>query len=230
LICWCGDGTPIGKKGLFNMHVNDVANYFRGFHVQINARTEDDVDPKLIMQKVKDSSGAKYSIQSNVNPSIAKPAPKPAYAPPKPTFTPKPVPAAVTATIPVKPAPAKPPVPSYVPAKPVAPPVVQPVQPEPNEPKPLFSSASSTYQPIKTNPKPLNNPFAQMEHQQTAPSIGKVSQLASTFTQQAVKSSYEPIKMNPKPLYDEGAAKVSYQQTSQPSSRKSSVSEGGFLL
>jgi hypothetical protein len=29
LICWCGEGVPVGKKGLFNVHVNDVSNYFK---------------------------------------------------------------------------------------------------------------------------------------------------------------------------------------------------------
>ncbi|KAH6578591.1 hypothetical protein BASA60_003557 [Batrachochytrium salamandrivorans] len=71
LVAWCGDGVPVGKKGLFHYHVNDIIRHFKGFHVQINARAYDDVDPALIMKKVHDSSGAKYSINQ-----------KPQYNPP----------------------------------------------------------------------------------------------------------------------------------------------------
>ena len=35
----------------------------KGFHVEITARSEVDVDPAVIMKKVQDSSGAKYSHQ-----------------------------------------------------------------------------------------------------------------------------------------------------------------------
>ncbi|KAJ8331831.1 hypothetical protein BDV3_004651 [Batrachochytrium dendrobatidis] len=64
-IAWCGDGVPVAKKGLFHYHVNDIAKYFKGFHVQINARGNDDIDPDLIMKKVRDSAGAKYSIHQH---------------------------------------------------------------------------------------------------------------------------------------------------------------------
>ncbi|KAI9336553.1 hypothetical protein BDR26DRAFT_485842 [Obelidium mucronatum] len=63
-ISWCGDGVPVAKKGLFHHHVNDAVKFFRGFHVHINARAEIDVTPDAIMKKVKDSSGAKYSIHN----------------------------------------------------------------------------------------------------------------------------------------------------------------------
>ncbi|KAJ3327134.1 hypothetical protein HDU76_012338 [Blyttiomyces sp. JEL0837] len=71
LICWCGDGVPVAKKGLFHHHVNDVVRFFKAFHVQINARAEIDVTPDAIMKKVKDSSGAKYSIHNEKGRSAA---------------------------------------------------------------------------------------------------------------------------------------------------------------
>ncbi|KAJ3267527.1 hypothetical protein HK104_005798, partial [Borealophlyctis nickersoniae] len=77
LIAWCGDGVPVAKKGLFHHHVNDVTRFFKGFHVQINARQEDDVDPEAIMKKVRDSSGAKYSIHQEKGPSALDRAPSP---------------------------------------------------------------------------------------------------------------------------------------------------------
>ena len=33
-----------------------------GFHVQIKARSEDDIDENVIMEKVKNASGAKFSV------------------------------------------------------------------------------------------------------------------------------------------------------------------------
>lgn len=29
LVCWCGSGVPVLKKGLFNTHSSDVQNYFK---------------------------------------------------------------------------------------------------------------------------------------------------------------------------------------------------------
>ncbi|KAJ3041204.1 hypothetical protein HDV00_009742 [Rhizophlyctis rosea] len=94
LISWCGDGVPTAKKGLFHYHVNDVTKYFKGYHVHINARGEGDVDPNLIMKKVKDSSGAKYSIHNEKGRSAASQEPAPvgsSYVPvqtaPKPLYT-----------------------------------------------------------------------------------------------------------------------------------------------
>jgi len=59
-ISWCGEGVIGMKKGLFNNHANDVALLFKGFHVQINARHEDDVSEKIIVDKLKKSIGASY--------------------------------------------------------------------------------------------------------------------------------------------------------------------------
>ncbi|KAF9437008.1 hypothetical protein BGZ76_002278 [Entomortierella beljakovae] len=61
LVAWCGDGVPESKKGLFNSHLNDVARFLKGFHLQINARCEADVTPALIMRKLDEGSGSKYS-------------------------------------------------------------------------------------------------------------------------------------------------------------------------
>ncbi|ORZ16034.1 hypothetical protein BCR41DRAFT_353416 [Lobosporangium transversale] len=62
LIAWCGDGVPVFKKGLFSSHLADVANFLKGYHLQINARCEDDVAPSHIMKRLDESSGSKYSI------------------------------------------------------------------------------------------------------------------------------------------------------------------------
>ncbi|GES75448.1 drebrin-like protein isoform X1 [Rhizophagus clarus] len=65
LIGWCGEGVPEIKKGLFNSHFNEVSKFLKGYHLQINARSEDDVDPKYIMKRINESGGSKYSININ---------------------------------------------------------------------------------------------------------------------------------------------------------------------
>ncbi|KAJ3212627.1 Triose-phosphate Transporter [Entophlyctis luteolus] len=69
-ISWCGDGVPVAKKGLFHHHLNDA-----GFHVHVNGRAEMDVSPDAIMKKVKDSSGAKYSIHDEPSKKVDVVAP-----------------------------------------------------------------------------------------------------------------------------------------------------------
>ncbi|KAI8381244.1 uncharacterized protein BYT42DRAFT_613043 [Radiomyces spectabilis] len=72
-IAWCGSGVPETRKAFFNNHMNDVSKFFKSFHVQINARDEADVEPELIMKRVSESSGAKYSVhkeQSKPQPAV----------------------------------------------------------------------------------------------------------------------------------------------------------------
>ena len=61
LINWCGEGVPENRKGLFATHSSAVAQYLKAYHVSINARSEGDVDPKLVMRRIAESSGANYS-------------------------------------------------------------------------------------------------------------------------------------------------------------------------
>ncbi|KAG9019111.1 hypothetical protein FRB90_006425, partial [Tulasnella sp. 427] len=61
-INWCGDGVPEAKKGLFHTHSSAVAGFLKGTHVVISARNEADVAPDVILKRVADSSGSKYSV------------------------------------------------------------------------------------------------------------------------------------------------------------------------
>ncbi|KAI9024004.1 hypothetical protein DFJ74DRAFT_605593 [Hyaloraphidium curvatum] len=63
-IGWCGEGVP--DKGIFATHNAEVQRFFKGAHVTINARHDADVDPANIKKKVRDASGAKYSIHNEV--------------------------------------------------------------------------------------------------------------------------------------------------------------------
>lgn len=73
LINWCGEGVPENRKGLFPPHSATVADYFKVYHVSIQARTEDDILPDAILRKVMDSSGSKYGTASSRAPEPIAP-------------------------------------------------------------------------------------------------------------------------------------------------------------
>jgi drebrin-like protein len=84
LIAWCGEGVPERTKGYFTSHTAAVSKLLHGYHVQITARSDRDLTPDSIVQKVADASGSKYST-SSAPPPVA--ATKPSIAS-KPAFTP----------------------------------------------------------------------------------------------------------------------------------------------
>lgn len=61
LVGWAGEGIPERVKGYFNGHFATISKYFHGYHVQITARSQDDLDVRSILSKVESASGAKYS-------------------------------------------------------------------------------------------------------------------------------------------------------------------------
>ncbi|KAJ9610567.1 actin binding protein [Cladophialophora chaetospira] len=85
LIAWCGEGVPERTKGYFTSHLTAVTKLLHGYHVQITARSDRDLTPDAIIQKVADASGSKYSSSSTAPPPVA--ATKPTVAS-KPVFTP----------------------------------------------------------------------------------------------------------------------------------------------
>lgn len=84
LIAWCGGGVPERTKGYFTSHLNAVSKVLHGYHVQITARSDSDLEVDAIMRKVADASGAKYSAGSSEGARPAAPPP----AKSKPVFTP----------------------------------------------------------------------------------------------------------------------------------------------
>lgn len=84
LIAWCGGGVPERTKGYFTSHLAAVSKILHGYHVQITARSESDLEIESIMQKVADASGAKYSAGGSDSPRSAAPPPVKT----KPVFTP----------------------------------------------------------------------------------------------------------------------------------------------
>ncbi|KAK7901059.1 actin binding protein [Exophiala xenobiotica] len=86
LVAWCGEGVPERTKGYFTSHMNTTAKLLHGYHVQITARSDRDLSPEGIIQKVADASGSKYSTSSSAPPPVAA-ATKPTVSS-KPVFTP----------------------------------------------------------------------------------------------------------------------------------------------
>ncbi|PVV05295.1 hypothetical protein BB560_000198 [Smittium megazygosporum] len=75
-ISWCGTGVPVFKKAFVASQTSDVQAILEGYHITIDARSEDDLSSEAILEKVVGSSGSLYtSKQSNPAP---KPKPKPA--------------------------------------------------------------------------------------------------------------------------------------------------------
>eukprot|EP01116_Phalansterium_solitarium_P014592 TRINITY_DN3231_c0_g1_i3.p3 TRINITY_DN3231_c0_g1~~TRINITY_DN3231_c0_g1_i3.p3 ORF type:complete len:448 (-),score=116.14 TRINITY_DN3231_c0_g1_i3:62-1405(-) len=74
-IAWCGEGVAGMKKGNFNTHANEFGRHLQGFHVQINARSEDDLNEAQIVTKLGKAGGASYDSgaknQGSASPVIA---------------------------------------------------------------------------------------------------------------------------------------------------------------
>ncbi|XP_071793501.1 drebrin-like protein B [Asterias amurensis] len=75
LINWQGEGAPTNVKGTCARHTVDVAKLLRGAHVTINARTEDDVEPESILDKVSKASGSNYSFHKEKSVEMVEPGP-----------------------------------------------------------------------------------------------------------------------------------------------------------
>lgn len=79
----CGGGVPERTKGYFTSHLNAVSKILHGYHVQITARSDTDIEPANILQKVADASGSKYTAGGSA-PMKSSAAPPPVKS--KPVF------------------------------------------------------------------------------------------------------------------------------------------------
>ncbi|KAI0423232.1 hypothetical protein F5X98DRAFT_324239 [Xylaria grammica] len=84
LIAWCGEGVPERTKGYFTSHLNAVSKVLHGYHVQITARTQTDLEPTNILKKIADASGANYTAGGSAPVKARGPPPavksKPVFA------------------------------------------------------------------------------------------------------------------------------------------------------
>lgn len=67
-INWQGEGAPFNRKGACANHVHEVSKFFKGAHVSVNARMEDDVEPALILEKVARASASKFNFKERSDP------------------------------------------------------------------------------------------------------------------------------------------------------------------
>ncbi|XP_053606769.1 drebrin-like protein [Plodia interpunctella] len=58
LINWQGEGAPTVRKGTCANHIKHIAQFFTGFHMTMHARTEDDLDEKVILDKLSKAGSA----------------------------------------------------------------------------------------------------------------------------------------------------------------------------
>jgi hypothetical protein len=59
-LAWMGEGVQGLLKGNFNNHSHDMQYVFKGFHVQINARDEGDLEVDNVKKRLVTSLGANY--------------------------------------------------------------------------------------------------------------------------------------------------------------------------
>ncbi|XP_013134504.1 PREDICTED: drebrin-like protein [Papilio polytes] len=64
LINWQGEGAPTVRKGTCANHVQHVAQLFTGFHLTMHARTEDDLEEKMILDKLA-KAGSAFNFKSS---------------------------------------------------------------------------------------------------------------------------------------------------------------------
>ncbi|EZA52773.1 hypothetical protein DMN91_009304 [Ooceraea biroi] len=62
LINWQGEGAPIVRKGTCANHIRDVERLLKGAHITITARSEDDVEVDVIMQKLARATASAYKF------------------------------------------------------------------------------------------------------------------------------------------------------------------------
>ncbi|OCB86325.1 hypothetical protein A7U60_g6639 [Sanghuangporus baumii] len=228
-INWCGDGVPESKKGLFHTHSSAVARFLKGTHVVINARNELDVSPALIMKRVEDSSGSRYtahkeqprkfepigSVGTNYTPvgrvdisEIRRTAPKSvASAKPTQVYTPS--------------APA-PPVPSasrpFVASKPVMPSWEEPAAPSAPPPPP----------PAATRPIPTVMPSSPAPTKELEPVAASIAPTKPKEEDRIgpVGTNYTPVSLPPPKKLFNPFEKMAQASAQEPSARPYPVSSG----
>lgn len=107
LLGWCPETSPLRQKISFATNFATVAKTLHGYHVQVTARDEDDLDTTDLLKKILDAAGARYLIQGVASKPKATKSPQPqVIKPSRPSAPAKPIsaPAASKPAAPSKPA------------------------------------------------------------------------------------------------------------------------------
>jgi len=79
LIAWCGENVIGMQKGKFNGHSTFMSQFLHGFHVQINARNEADLDEAKILQRLKTATGSHGRKNEKSKNQAAESTPAPSH-------------------------------------------------------------------------------------------------------------------------------------------------------
>lgn len=80
LIGWCPDSAPLKIRASFASNFGIVANQIlKGYHIQVTARDEDDLNESELLMKISNAAGARYSIQQQSTKVISTPKPREAH-------------------------------------------------------------------------------------------------------------------------------------------------------
>lgn len=90
LVGWCPDGAPAKARLSFASNSAEVARVFNGYHVQVTARDQDDLDPEELLRKIGAAAGANYGGQGTAGKAAKPPTSKPQAAKPSTFVPPKP--------------------------------------------------------------------------------------------------------------------------------------------
>lgn len=63
LVNWQGEGAPIVRKATCANHIRDIERLLKGAHITINARSEEDVEVDMIMEKLARATGSSYKFR-----------------------------------------------------------------------------------------------------------------------------------------------------------------------
>lgn len=72
LVGWCPDNAPAKLRLSFATNFAEVSKVLSGYHVQITARDQDDLDVKEFLAKISAAAGAQYTNSSSVPSSSTK--------------------------------------------------------------------------------------------------------------------------------------------------------------
>lgn len=75
LVNWQGEGAPIVRKGTCANHIRDIERLLKGAHITINARSEEDVEVDMIMEKLARATGSAYKFREPRGKDVGNSAP-----------------------------------------------------------------------------------------------------------------------------------------------------------
>ncbi|EAZ63948.2 actin binding protein [Scheffersomyces stipitis CBS 6054] len=179
LLGWCPDNAPSKSRLSFASNFAEVSKVLSGYHVQITARDQDDLDIDDFVQRVRAAAGASYSLNTGTVKAAAAPVPKPVVV--KPIVAKPSKPASVSGT-------------SFIPkstGKPVA-----PVKPKP--PKPVASSNDGWGDAQDVEERDLDSKPLEDVPSAYKPTKVNISELRSQKSD-TISSTPKPFKAEPKP-------------------------------